>query len=762
MGGILSSDASSAAVLTEAEPHAEGTVLAVDDTPDKLQFLEVLLRQSGYRVLTASEGREALKLALGERPDLIISDVAMPVMDGIELCRRVRADSRLSAVPVLLVSAMRKDSESVIEGLRAGADDYLEAPYDPVHLIAKAARLVERAAVEEHYREIVEQAADIIYTRDVRGYVTSINEAGERFFGRPREELIGKHVGELLGVSDPEGFVSVAVEELRQSGRWRRQVEATDHSGDSRWLDMSRSLVRDRRGEVVGVRAVARDITEQKQAEEERERFFAVSADLLLIAGFDGYFKWLSPAWERALGWTSEELTSKPWLHFVHPEDQEITVAEAEKLFAGREAVAFENRYRHKDGSYRWISWRVRPYLEEHLLYGAATDVTERKQLEEQYRQSQKLESVGQLAGGIAHDFNNLLTVISGYGELMLRRVGRDDPLRRNLEEIKKAAERASSLTRQLLAFSRKQVLQPKVIDLTATVVNMDRMLQRLIGEDIQLVTLLDPGLEKVKADPGQIEQALMNLAVNARDAMPGGGKLTVETRNVYLDKAYARRHVSVTPGRYVMLAVSDTGTGMDAETQARIFEPFFTTKGPGKGTGLGLSMVYGIVRQSSGNIWVYSEPGHGTTFKVYLPVVYEEGESRDEGVAPGRARGTETVLLVEDEEAVRRLLLDILESEGYTVLKAANGHEALEVCERHEGPIHLLMTDVVMPGMSGRQLVERMAEKCGDAKVLFMSGYTDNAIVHHGVLDAGTNFLQKPFTPDDVARKVREVLDGP
>jgi two-component system cell cycle sensor histidine kinase/response regulator CckA len=391
-----------------------------------------------------------------------------------------------------------------------------------------------------------------------------------------------------------------------------------------------------------------------------------------------------------------------------------------------------------------------------------ANDITDRKQLEEQLRQSQKLESIGQLAGGVAHDFNNLLTVITGYTDICLSRLADNDPLRRNLEQIKRAAERASSLTRQLLAFSRKQILQPKIVDLTMTVTNLDKMLQRLIGEDVELVTILDPKLGNIKADPGQIEQVLMNLAVNARDAMSTGGKLTIETKNVYLDEAYARRHVGATAGPHVMLAVSDTGHGMDAETQARIFEPFFTTKEQGKGTGLGLAMVYGIVRQSGGNIWVYSEPKHGTTFKVYLPMVEEKGEVRDEGANVRKPeRGTETILLVEDEDAVRLLLLDILESEGYTVLAASNGQEALDTCGKYAGSIHLLMTDVVMPGMSGRQLVERMSEKCGNAKVLYMSGYTDNAIVHHGVLDPGLAFLQKPFTPIAAAHKVREVLDS-
>ena len=380
---------------------------------------------------------------------------------------------------------------------------------------------------------------------------------------------------------------------------------------------------------------------------------------------------------------------------------------------------------------------------------------------EEQFRQSQKLEAVGLLAGGIAHDFNNLLTAINGYSELALMKLKQEDPLHRNLEEIKKSGERAANLTRQLLAFSRKQMLQPRVLDLNSVVVDIEKMLRRLIGEDINLRTSFDPALGSTKADPGQIEQVVMNLAVNARDAMPAGGKLTIETANIYLDERYAREHVGVTPGRYVMLAVTDTGTGMDAETQARIFEPFFTTKGEGKGTGLGLSTVYGIVKQSGGNVWVYSEVGHGTTFKVYLPRVDEDAEEYKRTTETEEIlRGTETILLAEDEEVVRTLACEILETYGYRVLEATGGGAALLICEREKEQIDLLITDVVMPELSGRQLAERLKQLRPDMRVLYMSGYTDNAIVHQGVLDKGANFIQKPFSPDALARKVREVLD--
>jgi nitrogen-specific signal transduction histidine kinase/ActR/RegA family two-component response regulator len=391
-----------------------------------------------------------------------------------------------------------------------------------------------------------------------------------------------------------------------------------------------------------------------------------------------------------------------------------------------------------------------------------AFDVTERRVLEEQLRQSQKLEAIGQLAGGIAHDFNNLLTVVTGYSDLTVRQLQAADPVRRNVEEIKKAGERAASLTRQLLAFSRKQVLQPKVLNINAVISDIEKMLRRLIGEDVGLKTIIASELGSIKADPGQIEQVLMNLAINARDAMPQGGKLTIEAENVYLNDEYARQHIAVKPGPYVMLAVSDTGTGMDEKTQAHIFEPFFTTKEAGKGTGLGLSTVYGIVKQSGGNIWVYSEVGRGTTFKIYLPRVDEGAQEYKRSAEVEEIfQGTETILLAEDEEMVRKLAREVLETYGYQVLEAANGREALLICERYKEPIHLLITDVVMPEMSGRELSDRLAQLRPEIKVLYMSGYTDNAIVHQGVLDEGANFIQKPFSPHTLAQKVRTVLSG-
>jgi nitrogen-specific signal transduction histidine kinase len=388
-------------------------------------------------------------------------------------------------------------------------------------------------------------------------------------------------------------------------------------------------------------------------------------------------------------------------------------------------------------------------------------DITEHRLLENQLRQAQKMEAIGRLAGGVAHDFNNLLTAIFGYVDLLREDLPEGSSARQDTEEIRKAAERAAALTRQLLAFSRQQVLEAVIVNVNDLVEEFDKMLRRLIGEDVELRAALAPDLANVRADPGQLQQVLMNLVVNARDAMPTGGKLLIETANADLTEEYAELHQPVIPGAYVMLAVSDTGVGMDADTRARIFEPFFTTKEKGRGTGLGLSTVYGIVKQSGGYIWVYSEPGHGTTFKVYLPRVDAPAHPVAQPREARTLAGTETILLAEDDEMLRPLAKGLLRKLGYIVLEAPSAEEALGAAAGHDGPIHLLVADVVMPGASGRELARRLAASRPETKVLYVSGYTDDAIVRHGLLDPGLAFLQKPFTPDTLARKVREVLDG-
>ncbi len=518
-----------------------------------------------------------------------------------------------------------------------------------------------------------------------------------------------------------------------------------------------------------------RDITEHKRAAEElrkAEERFRVAAE----TSNDAVYEWdlkQSVQWfgkiDEMLGYDPDEFprTLDGWAASVHPEDRERVMAAVQAHLEGHAAFAAEYRVRRKDGVYRW--WAARgvavrmPDGKPFRWIGTVTDITERKRLEEQLLQSQKVESIGRLAGGVAHDFNNLLTAITGHSILLMKGLDSNNPLRNSAEQIEQAAYRAGRLTRQLLAFSRKQVMQPKVLNLNAVVADMAKMSQRLIGEDVELVTIPADSLWSIKADPGQIEQVILNLALNARDAMPDGGKLTIQTVNVILDEDYAHHHADVKTGEFVMLAISDTGTGVTDEVKAHMFEPFFTTKDQGKGTGLGLATCFGIVNQSGGRINVYSELGHGTTFKIYLPRVEQAAEEivtrKVIGPVP---RGTETILLVEDEEIVRDLAALVLTDLGYAVLLAGNGVEALSMAAQRNGEgLDLVVTDVVMPQMGGRDLADRLGALYPHTRVLFTSGYTNDAIVQHGMLEPGIAFLQKPYTPSALAYKVRAVLDG-
>ncbi len=505
---------------------------------------------------------------------------------------------------------------------------------------------------------------------------------------------------------------------------------------------------------------------ELRESEQRYRRIIETTNEGVCIIDVQSMISFVNTRMAGLLGYTPDELLGKSIFDFLYEESKQTVV---QSLGGGDASLSgqVEARFRRKDGADVWVIIDSSPIMDtsgrREGTLAMALDVTARKRLEDQLRQSQKMEAIGSLAGGVAHDFNNLLSVILSYTTLLLEGLNPGDPMGGDLKEVKGAAERAADLTRQLLAFSRRQVLELRILDLNQILGGMEKMLRRLLVEDVELSMLTSHRLGKVRADAGQIEQIVMNLVVNARDAMPRGGKISIETGNAELDVAYAALHLGVKPGSYVFLAVTDTGIGMDAATQARIFEPFFTTKETGKGTGLGLATVFGIVQQSGGHIWLYSEPGKGTTFKIYLP--------RTDGVldpvvkasvTPPTLRGTETILLVEDEEGVRGVARSMLRRQGYNVLDAQNGGEAFLVCEKYTATIHLLVTDVIMPRMSGRELVERVAPLRPDMKVLYLSGYTENAIVHHGVLESGIAFLQKPITPDNFLRKVREVLDSP
>ena len=634
---------------------------------------------------------------------------------------------------------------------------------------------------EGKFRDLVETTSDILWEVNAKGIYTYCSPNVAVILGYEPAELMGKTRFEFMPPEEAQRVEDLWGKIAAERRPFSLLAQTVRHkNGRLCIMECSGKPVLDERGGLIGYRGVDRDITRRNRAEEALERLSRQHQLILNSAGegiygldLQGNTTFINPAAARMVGWEVGDLIGQPLHPLLHhsqtddpaPPLEECPICAA--LCDGTVHRAENEMFWRKDGTRFPVEYVSTPIREEggELVGIVVTfrDITARKDLEEQLRQSQKMEAIGRLAGGVAHDFNNLLTAISGYCELLLMGLGSGDPLRRICDEITKAADRAAALTRHLLAFSRKPVLQPKVLDLNAVVGAIDPMLRRLLGEDLELTILPAPALGHVKADRVQIEQVLVNLAVNARDAMPRGGKLIIETADVNLDEAYVRRLVDVRAGSYVMLAVSDTGCGMDAETLAHIFEPFFTTKEPGKGTGLGLSTVYGIVKQSGGYIFVYSEPDRGTTFKIYLPRVEEEVPLPDQNAVPAiPTEGWETVLLVEDEQPVRALVREILQKNGYSVLEAGHGKEALQVSDRYPDPIHLMVTDVVMPGMSGCELAERLASRRPDTKVLYLSGYTDNALLNHDMTDPTIAFLQKPFTTYALGRKVREVLDSP
>jgi PAS domain S-box-containing protein len=647
-----------------------------------------------------------------------------------------------------------------------------------ISIVCYAARLalteyrhVQSSETVQRHTLAMESALEGMAILNAAGQFTYMNSAHAHLFGYSNpSELLGKNWHVLY---QPEGvarFQNHVMPQVFAEGGWRGEAQGLRRDGTVFPQELSITRLSD--GAFI---CVCRDVTERLNAgrarTEAEAKYRALIEQVAAISyiaeiGVNAQWHYVSPQIGSILGYSAEEWlgSSREWMRHVHPEDHALVEA-AEAASKRGEPFQAEFRMIRNDGRVIWVSDTgvvVRDSQGHSLMEGIIVDISERKQLEVQLQQSRRMEAVGRLAGGIAHDFNNLLTIIKGYAELALNRAGIRAELRPDVERIEDAAERAAGLVRQLLAFSRRQVLQPKNLDLNSIVLGLDKLLRRLMGADIEMKTLVGEDVGTVKADPGQVEQVIMNLVVNARDAMPNGGRLTVETANVELDATYARDHATVRPGHYVMLAVTDTGVGMDAETVAHIFEPFYTTKSGASGTGLGLATVYGIVKQSGGYIWVYSEPGKGSSFKVYLPRVDAPAEAPQSTRKQTRARkGTETILLVEDEPAVRELTRMVLAAQGYSVVEAQNPEDAERLSENHGTQIHLLLTDVVMPGVSGRELARRITARHPKMRVLYMSGYTHNVIAGGGTLETGIAFLQKPFTPAGLIDKVRDVLDG-
>jgi two-component system cell cycle sensor histidine kinase/response regulator CckA len=627
---------------------------------------------------------------------------------------------------------------------------------------------------EERFRLIAETIDEIFWIYDTEKEIaTYISPAYDRIWGHPRENLVGNPEHFLDPIHHEDRERVIAAGKLAKAGKsLDYEYRITRPDGSIRYIWNRGFPVQDKTGKVRIYVGVGQDITEWRLAEEALKeskeylnRIINCISDPIFVKDREHRFVLVNDALCNASGKTREELIGPLALESLPSELATSFWEHEEDVFKTGKETLTEDILNDTQGICHTVMTKKSLLTDKNgnqQVVGVLRDITDFKRLEAQLLQAQKMEAIGVLAGGVAHDFNNLLNVINGYSELILDELDPENPLRSDLEQIRDAGKRAAALTSQLLAFGRKQIMQPEMLDLNHIITGMSSMLRRMIGEDVELRTDTQPDLGMVHADPGKIQQIILNLAVNARDALPHGGKLTIETANFNFEDEYIHTHPVTTPGRYVMLAISDNGIGMDETTQAHIFEPFFTTKAKGKGTGLGLATVYGIVKQSNGFIWVYSEPGQGTTVKIYFPQV--EGENAKTASLSGPEtgdRGSETILVVEDEEAVRALTVRILQDRGYHVLAAEDGLEALRVAQDYQEEIHLIVTDVVMPGISGKILVARLETIRPHIKALYISGYTDNSIVHHGILDSNVAFLQKPFSIDSLARKVRAVLNS-
>jgi two-component system, cell cycle sensor histidine kinase and response regulator CckA len=694
---------------------------------------------------------------------LILMAIAVAIGIAVFATRKLTAEIQETEHAKIAIRKLNEDLEKKVSERTEELAQTVEALKGEVR---------DRKAREEDLRRlaaIVEYSDDAIIAVGLDGIITEWNAGAERMLGYSRSETIGKSITTITHPSYPDEAFENQARLKRGHSVVRRESVRVRKDGKLVHVALTVSPIKDQEGHMTGTSGILRDITGRKLMEDAVQRSEASFQSFVENAPFgilrttpDGRIVQANPALVNMLGYASEQEVLGLRMDtdvYRYPEERREATAWCQRQDS---IQGIEVDWKHKSGRPFTIRCDAHVVRDSdgnlEYLEGFIEDISERRAMEMQLRQGQKMEAIGRLAGGIAHDFNNLLGVIIGYSDLVLEQIGRDSSLHNPVEQIKKAGDRASALTRQLLAFSRQQVLETKVLDLNTIIDEMAKMLPPLLGEHIELQTSLAPTLGRVKADEGQIEQVIMNLAVNARDAMPEGGRLRIETRNSHLDEEFAARHQPTIPGDYVMLIVSDTGSGMDAQTQAHIFEPFFTTKEQGRGTGLGLATVYGFVKQSGGYVWVQSEPGIGSTFTIYLPLAYEavlRTETGDGGTA--QVRGAETILLVEDEESLRTLTRSQLEESGYTVLEANCGSEAIRIARQHRGPIHILLTDVVMPGMNGRVVAANMAASRPETRVVYMSGYT--GFSDYGLTNLDAVMIQKPFTRHVLLQRIREAI---
>lgn len=767
----------------------KGEILVIDDTVASLRLISRMLEEAEYSVGQAETGELALSLAEKRPPELILLDVRMPGMGGFEVCERFKAAPATCGIPVIFLTAS-DDPEACIAGLRLGAVDYITKPYSRESLLAKVGTHIELFRLREKLKQ---QALELARERDrfsalfqnsndavflhsmepggIPGKFIEVNDVACERLGYSREELLALTPADI-DVSDMNESRRAALETLLSSGRVVFEMAHSTKDGRRVPTEIS-SRVFDYGGKA-HVLSIARDITERKAAEKERESLLTAieqGGEAIVITDTDAVIQYVNPSFEKITGYGHRETVGKKTSFLKSGLQDEAFYGDLwGKISSGK---TWEGRMvnKRKDGTLYTEESTISPVrdpLGRIINYVAVKrDITEQLKLETKLRQSQRMETVGLLAGGVAHDFNNILSAIMCNAGFLARDLAQDDPKQKDVKEILAASERAASLTRQLLAFSRRQIMATRVTDINGLMAGMVRMLGRVIGELVMLAVKLSPSPCTANVDPGQIEQVIMNLALNARDALTGGGVITLETELINPAEEFFDAHPDLPSGPLVCIKVGDTGDGMSEEVKAHLFEPFFTTKEQGKGTGLGLSTVFGIVKQSRGEITVESEPGKGSVFTVYLP--FEEKRPQDKDKESGKKppeeplrKRNEAVLLVEDEESLRRLGERILRSSGYEVLAAADAQAALKLMEERGRPVDLLMSDVVMPGMSGRELGLELARRKLIGRALYMSGYTDDAIVKHGMLEPGIAFIYKPFTVDAVLLKLREVLDGP